>query len=159
MTARHPNLTGPRTPEGKARSEANLQRGRASHGAYSCAIREPLAERHRQRLAETFPSADSTPGGAELLTDCALKGALRDLYAAHVADHGPLAKRGSSTEATAAARELRHVIDGHERAIVQLQALERERSAGAHAAWDEIALEYSEKRRLARGDTDEEAAP
>jgi hypothetical protein len=105
-----------------ARQKRGLQPGRTTHGAYSRALREPVERQHRERLALEFPGAITAAGGQDLLNSTAKRAAMLDLMSAWLADNGPVTGRG---DVAAPARELRHLLDAHERAIVQLQGLER----------------------------------
>lgn len=121
-------LRGPSPdPEIEARRRRGLRQGNETHGAYNQARRAPLEADHRQRLAAEFSAALQQPGGQDLLNSCAKRAAMLDLMAAWLADRGTITSKG---DVAPPARELRHLLDAHERAITALAALERERGNG-----------------------------
>jgi hypothetical protein len=124
-----------KSPEARARSEANLRpdAGRKHH-AYVDSVRAPLEAEHRTRLQATFPAACATPEGDDLVNASAKRCALVDRFSAFLEDRGPIVARKGQAQVEPAARELRLLLDAHERAVVQLAALEREHGAGGRDA-------------------------
>jgi hypothetical protein len=97
-----------------------------THGAYSEARRAPLEDLHRERLRAEFPNALASPGGDDLVNLAARRLAAADLLSAWIDDAGPIFARGGAAEVSAPAKELRVLMDGHERAILALRELEVE---------------------------------
>lgn len=157
-------LRGPSTdPDAAARSRANLRRGRESHGAYQAKLREPIEAQHQVRLRAEFPNAAATPGGDDLVNSAARRLAMLDLFSAWIQDAGPIFGRSGRAEAlvSAPAREARVLLDGHERAIERLMALERVHKATAGVpTLEQIRAEYAAGTRQLppAGDTDVDGA-
>jgi hypothetical protein len=106
---------------GSANLMAPAERGNdraVTHGAYSEARRAPLEDLHRDRLRAEFPNALASPGGDDLVNLAARRLAAADLLAAWIDDAGPIFPRGGAAEVSAPAKELRVLMDGHERAIL-----------------------------------------
>ncbi len=140
-------------PAVAARQRRGLSPGRQVHGAYAAARRQPLEDEHRTRLAAQFPGAIDTPAGQDLVNAAAKRAAMLDLFGAWLSDNGPIVMRGRTVEVTAPARELRHLLDAHERAVFQLAALEREHGHGGVPSLED----YLAQRALAAGQADGEA--
>jgi hypothetical protein len=104
-----------------------------THGGYSELRRRPLEDEHRARLAAEFPNALASPGGNDLVNLAARRLAIADLMAAWVlGEQGPIFARGREVQVSAPTRELRVLMDGHERAVLALAELEVKASgAGA----------------------------
>jgi hypothetical protein len=132
----HPTLLrGLSTDEdARQRQLANLRQGGATHMAYVEAVRAPLEAQHRDRLQGTFPGASATPAGDDLINASAKRLALLDRFSAFLDDKGPITARKGKADVEPAARELRLLLDAHERAVVQLAELEREHGAGGRTA-------------------------
>jgi hypothetical protein len=152
-------LTGPKTPEGRERSNQNLRPGRTRHGAYSEAMTRPLEDEHRAQKREQYPSAAATPVGNDLINGIAERRALEDRFAAFLADVGPIHLHRGRAEVQAAARELRLLIDADERAILQLAEIDRQAGGGAGVpSLEQIRDEYARGvRRLPPPDEGDEA--
>jgi hypothetical protein len=150
MSGKDNLLRGPSPdPEAAARSKANLKRGQLEHGAYAESRRRPIEDEHRERLAAEFPRAIQMPGGNDLVNSAARRLAMADLMAAWISDVGPIYRRGNSAEVTSPARELRTLIDGHEKAVLALAEMERT-SHPAQALADALADGAEAWRRNAR---------
>jgi hypothetical protein len=89
-----------------------------THGAYSEARRRPLEDLHRERLRAEFPNAVASPGGDDLVNAAARRLAMADLLSAWIDDAGPISARGGAAEVSAPTRELRSLMDAHERAVL-----------------------------------------
>jgi hypothetical protein len=137
----YPNLhRGPHPdPEVEERRKRGLRRGNRKHGvyAYADAMRLDLEGEHREQLRGRYPGAAATALGNDLIVNMACRRAQRDLYAAFVADSGPVHLRGRA-EVQAPARELLRCLADDERAVVQLAEIEREAGRGAGEAELEI---------------------
>jgi hypothetical protein len=94
------------------------------HGGYSELRRAPLEDEHRARLAAEFPHALAMPGGNDLLNAAARRLAIADLIMAWVQEAGPIFARGGAAEVSAPTRELRSLLDAHERSVLALAELE-----------------------------------
>jgi hypothetical protein len=105
------------------------------HGAYSQARRAPLEVQHRERLRGEFPSAPD-----DVVNVMARRLAMGDLYAAWLADHGPVRGRG---DVAPAARELRLLLSDHERAYAALGEFEGNASARPRDTLASIEAEHA----------------
>jgi hypothetical protein len=93
----------------------------STHGAYSALRREPLEDVHRAALQERFPHAPD-----DLAIAMATRLAMVDLFRAWVDEHGPMVDKRKESPA---ARELRLLINDHERASLVLAEIERQAGA------------------------------
>ena len=110
-------------PSAAERQRANLKRGNEQHGAYGSARRQDLEQEHREQLRQAYPDA---PDG--WINAAATRSAMVTLLAAWIDDVGPIYRRGDAAEVSAPARELRLLLDAHERAIERLEVFQREAS-------------------------------
>jgi hypothetical protein len=107
-------------PDRRSRQLANLSRTAArTHGAYSAAVVDPLAEQHRQRLAAQLPNADPT-----LLAVQSRRAAQMELLQAWLGTNG-LLRRSPKGSVFGAAEFHERLASAFERTHIVMLALEQ----------------------------------